>query len=122
MNELKTHLSEVERERSASEVREKESLEKLKKLSGDIRSKEREVREAKLKIEDQADVLLKAKTSEDHLTKRLQQARMAYLMLINCHASVCMCRTVGLYLLPLLICQLISQSVSHSIIYTSLVC
>ncbi len=73
---MKTHLSEVERERSASEVREKESLEKLKKLSGDIRSKEREVREAKLKIEDQADTLLKAKTSEDHLTKRLQQARM----------------------------------------------
>ena len=72
---MKQHLNEVEGECSASESREKEGLERIRKLSGEIRSKEREVREARLQLQEQAEALIRARTSEDQLTKRIQQVR-----------------------------------------------
>ena len=75
MDDLKQQLSDVEEERDACESRERESSEKMKRLHGEVRAKEREVREARLHVEEQASALVRAKSSEDQLTKRIQQVR-----------------------------------------------
>jgi len=82
MDELKQQLGEVEEERDACESREKESLEKIKKLHGEVRAKEREVRDAKLQIEEQGSALVRVKTSEEQLSKKIQLVRCGSLCIV----------------------------------------